>query len=106
MKVGVRELKAHLSEYLDRAAAGDVIEVTDRGRPKAVLGPVQGAAPRAHVVGYPLSAEAEARVRASIAEGIRGGWITPGNGEPPVFPTRRFTISRSIQEILDEDRGE
>lgn len=35
--VGVRELKAHLSEYLERAAAGEEITVTDRGRPKVVL---------------------------------------------------------------------
>ena len=40
MDVGVRELKAHLSEYLDRAAAGETITVTDRGRPVAVLAPL------------------------------------------------------------------
>lgn len=105
MKVGVRELKAHLSEFLDRAAAGDVIEVTERGRPKARLGPLEGAPPKT-TVGYPPSPEAEARVRAGIAEGIRNGSITPGNGKPPVFPEHRIKISRSIQELLDEDRGE
>ena len=40
MDVGIRELKAKLSEYLERAAQGERIRVTDRGRPKAVLGPL------------------------------------------------------------------
>lgn len=35
--VGVRELKAHLSEYLARARAGEVIIVTERGKPVAQL---------------------------------------------------------------------
>lgn len=42
--VGVRELKQRLSEYLDRAERGEVVRVTDRGRPKAVLGPLPGRA--------------------------------------------------------------
>ena len=42
--VGVRELKQRLSEYLDRAQRGEVLRVTDRGRPKAVLGPLLGRA--------------------------------------------------------------
>ena len=33
MEVGVRELKAKLSFYLKRAAAGELITVTDRGSP-------------------------------------------------------------------------
>ena len=42
MEVGIRELKQHLSEYLDRAERGEVVTVTDRGVPKAVLGPLPG----------------------------------------------------------------
>jgi prevent-host-death family protein len=42
MEIGVREFKEHLSEYLERAAGGEHLTVTDRGRPKAVLGPVPG----------------------------------------------------------------
>ena len=52
--VGVRELKAKLSEYLERAAAGETIVVTDRGKPKAEL--------------RPLSVEER------IAQGVREGW--------------------------------
>jgi prevent-host-death family protein len=37
--VGVRELRQNLSVYLRRVTAGETLEVTDRGRPVAVLAP-------------------------------------------------------------------
>lgn len=86
MDVGIRELKAKLSEYLDRVEGGELIRVTERGRPKAIIVPVPG--------------------QLRIEEGIREGWIRPGNGERPMPITRRFKGRYSIQEILDEDRGE
>ncbi len=86
MDIGVRELKAHLSEYLERAERGEVVRVTQRGRPKAMLGPIPG------------------RVR--IEQGIAEGWISPGKGEPPPAPRRRFNARMSVQEMLEEDRGE
>jgi prevent-host-death family protein len=87
MEVGVRELKARLSEYLDRAERGEIIRVTERGRPKAMLVPLPG--------------------KLRIEEGIAEGWITP-----PKTKTRRrrqirpVKADRSIAEILAEDRGE
>jgi len=83
--VGIRELKQRLSEYLDRAERGEVLRITDRGRPKAVLGPVPG--------------------RARIDEGIRAGWITPGTGSP-LGTARRSKASRRVLDVLAEDRGE
>ena len=41
-RVGVRELRQNLSRYLRRVAAGERLEVTDRGTPVAVLGPPDG----------------------------------------------------------------
>lgn len=82
--VGVRELKARLSEYLERASRGEVIRVTDRGRPKALLAPLPG--------------------RLRLEEGVQDGWVRPAAGEPR-GPWRRFRVSRSIAEILSEDRG-
>lgn len=38
--VGVRELRQRASELLRRVQAGEAIEITDRGRPVAVLGPL------------------------------------------------------------------
>lgn len=37
VRVGVRELRREASAILRRVAAGETIEVTDRGRPVAVL---------------------------------------------------------------------
>jgi prevent-host-death family protein len=37
MDVGIRELKAKLSEVLDRAERGEIVTVTDRGRPKVLI---------------------------------------------------------------------
>lgn len=39
-RIGVRELRQHASRYLDRVAAGELIEITDRGRPVARLVPI------------------------------------------------------------------
>lgn len=83
--VGIRELKERLSEYLDRAERGEVLRVTDRGRPKAVLGPVPG------------------RVR--VEDGIRAGWITPGT-DAPLRPVHRAKSTRPLLDVLAEDRGE
>ena len=42
--VGIRELRQRASELLRRVEAGEVFEVTDRGRPVAVLGPLPAGA--------------------------------------------------------------
>jgi prevent-host-death family protein len=85
MDVAVRELKAKLSAYLQRAAAGEHITVTDRGRPVAVLGPLVGA--------VDLDAAAEA------------GWLTRASSSG-LKPVRRHQPLRSVQDVLDEDRTE
>ncbi len=38
-RIGVRELRQNASRYLARVAIGETIEVTDRGRPIALLVP-------------------------------------------------------------------
>jgi prevent-host-death family protein len=43
--VGIRELRQRASELLRRVEAGETIEVTDRGRPVAVLAPLPGRGP-------------------------------------------------------------
>lgn len=42
-RVSIATLKAHLSEYLRKAKAGEGVVVTDRGTPVARLGPLEGA---------------------------------------------------------------
>ena len=81
--VGVRELKQHLSQYLERAQRGELLIVTDRGQPKALLGPLPG------------SAQVEA--------GISEGWITPGSNGG-LRPARRARSARRVIDALGEDR--
>ena len=87
MDVGIRELKQHLSEYLERAARGEAIRVTDRGVPKAILGPVPGT------------------VR--LDQGRAKGWISPprARGAAP-GRVRRARATVRIDDVLAEDRGE
>jgi prevent-host-death family protein len=39
-QVGIRELRQNLSKYLRRVVNGERLEVTERGRPMAVLAPL------------------------------------------------------------------
>jgi len=43
--IGVRELRQRASEFLRRVEAGETLEVTDRGRPIALLTPIPQAPP-------------------------------------------------------------
>lgn len=89
--VGIRELKQHLSRNLDRAAQGETITitVTERGRPKAILGPTPAMGRR-------------------LDEGIAAGWIhrptylEPSPARVPVIHHCRCEVAT----LLDADRGE
>jgi prevent-host-death family protein len=43
--VGIRELRQSASELLRRVELGETIEITDRGRPVALLTPLRGGGP-------------------------------------------------------------
>lgn len=43
--VGIRELRQHASELIRRVEAGETVEITDRGRPVAVLAPLPDPGP-------------------------------------------------------------
>jgi len=45
MQVGMAEARERFRELLDRAEAGEVIEIARRGQVAAVMGPPQGSAP-------------------------------------------------------------
>ena len=88
MDVGIRELKAKLSEYVARAKRGEVIRVTDRGEPVAQL------------TAIPPEEEDP------VERGIREGWITPGDGSPVREVWNHYPARMSLEEILREDRGD
>lgn len=84
MEVGIRELKAKLSEYLSRAAAGETITVTDRGRPAARLVPLtEGSA---------------------VEKGIEQGWIEAPR-RTRLESATRYKAAMSVLDALDDDRG-
>ena len=86
--VGVRELRQNLSVYLRRVVNGESLEVTDRGRAVALLGPL------------PERATTRDRLRAEgkllAARGDLGEL-----GPPP--PAR---VSGSVSEALEAERAE
>lgn len=84
MNVGVRELKQHLSEYLDRAAAGEAIVVTERGVPKVQL------------VAIPGSNQLE--------RGIDEGWLRAPTRTPGLGAVKRVSSPRRVLDVLAEDR--
>jgi prevent-host-death family protein len=85
MDVGVRELKARFSAYLRRAAGGELITVTQRGRPIATLGPVLD--------------------RVDLSAAIDAGWVTPASAVG-LGPARRHRPSTRVERVLSEDRSE
>ena len=87
MDVGVRELKQHLSDYLDRAERGQIITITERGRPKVQLVPLPGGGDR-------------------LADGIEQGWITPATKPGSLGVPKRFRSAEPIIDVLDRDRGD
>ncbi|WP_420445948.1 type II toxin-antitoxin system Phd/YefM family antitoxin [Candidatus Poriferisodalis sp.] len=92
-EVGIRELKAKLSECVRRAAGGERIIVTDRGRPVAQLTPLD---------------DATLDDMARIEQGVAEGWITPAKRRGGLGPVRPVPSSSglTIAEIFDEDRGD
>ena len=88
-RFGVREARQNLSVYLDRVKRGESLEITERGKPVAVLGPI----PETLSIGARLVAEGRA-------------W--PAEIDPHAHPLPRPYPGRStgpsISEILQELR--
>jgi prevent-host-death family protein len=85
VEVGVRELRRHLSDWLDRAAAGQEVIVTERGRPKARLGPLS---------------TAEEVIERLVREGRAIPPSRPRGSLPPPIP-----MEGSIMPFLEWARG-
>lgn len=86
MEVGVREFRARLSDWLDRAAAGEDVIVTERGRPRVRLTRVGQQSTRERL----------------IAEGV----ITPAQRPKGSTPLPKpIPIKGSIDDILRDARS-
>ena len=90
-QVSVRDLKTHLSEWLGRVQAGEVVEVTSYRKPIARLTAIK----------QPDSAAAN-----PLQKAIDAG-IVSWNGQKPVFPppVKLNDGGPPISDIVIEDRG-
>jgi len=76
--VGVRELRQRASELLRRVATGETIEVTDRGRPVALLSPLPEAGPLER-----LRAAGEVNPAVADLDELPAALPLPAGQEPP-----------------------
>jgi prevent-host-death family protein len=83
-EAGVRDLRDHLSRYLERVRAGEELTVTDRGRPISRLAPVDGPRTFDRLVAESLVARAAPRDRHR--------------------PTTRVTATGPVSELVTEQR--
>jgi prevent-host-death family protein len=90
-QVSVRDLKTHLSEWLARAQAGEVVEVTSHRKPIA----------RITAVKQPDSTSTN-----PLQKAIDAG-VVSWNGQKPLFPppVKLRGEGKLVSEIVMEDRG-
>jgi len=92
MDVGIRELKARLSHYVKAANAGEQIVVTDRGVAVAVL--------------VPPTTVPSVEIPPQLSRMIAEGRATAAKEPFTVVPVPAFQATRTVEEILAEDRDE
>jgi antitoxin (DNA-binding transcriptional repressor) of toxin-antitoxin stability system len=89
--VGLKILKNKLSEYVRRAAAGETVLVTDRGKVVADL----------------VAHKAETGLTPFQEKGVSEGWLTPAKRPfgplPPGKPVPGLTLEKLMGD-LDRDR--
>ena len=86
--VGVRELKAHLSDYLKKVKAGRTVLITEHGKPVGRIVPAR----------QPLEIRLQSMTEAGLI-----GWSgkKPGSISPVARPRKK----RSVANLLIENRG-
>jgi prevent-host-death family protein len=89
-QVSVRDLKTHLSEWLGRVQAGEVVEVTSHRKPIARITAVK---------------PANSGITSPLQKAIDAGLIS-WNGQKPVFPppVKLRGQGKLVSEIVMEDR--
>lgn len=85
VEVGVRDLKNNLSRYLDRVREGEVVIVTDRGKPVARLSALDHSTDR-------------------LAELIAAGLVRPAKRTTRHAPKRRIKPRGSVSDLVAEQR--
>lgn len=83
-EAGIRELRDHLSRYLDRVRQGEEIIITDRGRAIARMVPLSG----------------ERTLRRLIQEGL----VQPAPGNQRRRPAERVRADGTVSDLVAEQR--
>lgn len=95
VRVGISELKAQLSHYLDMTRAGEGVLITDRGRPVARLMPLD---------------ERDTDIPAHLLDMERRGEVRIGTGRLPEKirgqPQSKAKSGYSVVQALIEERRE
>ena len=86
-RVGIRELRQNLSVYIRQVLKGEVLEVTDRGEPVALLIPIPA-------------------TRSALEELIASGRATRPKGSLNELPAPKGPISDRLSRALEELRAD
>jgi prevent-host-death family protein len=85
--VSIRELKSRLSHYLRRAKAGQIVEITERGKPVGRI--------------VPVASSLEERIEAARRSGLVS-WN--GRKLKPLKPVAKLRTKKTVAELVVEDR--
>ncbi len=85
VEVGIRELKNHLSRYLNRVQDGEDVIVTDRGRPVARLSAVDHTSDR-------------------LAALVAAGAVRPPQVRTRRRPSKRVRATQPVSDLVTEQR--
>ena len=85
--VGIRALKAHLSDHLNQVRAGARLTITDRGRGIATIEPI-----------------APVKVSAWVRQLVRDGGVTWSGGKPAGLHPRVRSKGQPASTMVIEDR--
>ena len=85
--VSIRELKSRLSHYLRLAKAGQIVEITERGKPVGRI--------------VPVASSLEERIEAARRSGLVS-W----NGQKlkPLEPVAKVRTKKTVAQLVVEDR--
>lgn len=89
-RIGIRELRQRASDYVRLAEHGEPVEITDRGRPVAMLVPVPTGSTRERLIAQ--------------------GRLKVGGGDPlrvpplPAAPSGEPTLSEVLEELRRDER--
>ncbi len=85
MIIGIRELIQNISKYIEKAANGEVVVVTDRGVAKAMIVPIPGGD--------------------QMSIGVAEGWLTLAKKTGRLSRPLKLNGSMSSIDAINEDRG-